>query len=108
MKEKLEHIVMAAVASIEEPYGLTIHAKVEKFTGSPLRFGPMYSALNRLENRGYLTSVTEVRDGRPKRIYSITDAGQQALETTALTADETFEMLPTRLGEKIWAGERSG
>src|SRR5436309_9483479 len=54
--EQFEQLVLAAVATLDDAYGVTIHDRVQEFSGRPLKFGPIYSTLNRLENKGYITS----------------------------------------------------
>lgn len=43
-------------------------------------FGSIYPALGKLEDEKFVTSRTEIQEGRPaKKVYSITDAGRQEL-----------------------------
>jgi len=89
--EQFELLVLTAVASLEDAYGPTIHAKVEELKGKKVTFGPVYSALNRLENKGYVRSMTGVggpqRAGRPKRNYTIEPSGVKALKDSTQTAE---------------------
>jgi DNA-binding PadR family transcriptional regulator len=97
--EQFEQLVLAAVATLEDAYGVTIHDKAEEFSGRPLQFGPIYSTLNRLENKGYIRSSTAAgtpkRGGRPKRNYKIEPAGESALKDSARTADRVFGAVKT-------------
>jgi len=42
--------------------------------------GSIYTILNRMEKRGLLSSVKSAETGRVRRIYSITEAGEEALK----------------------------
>jgi DNA-binding PadR family transcriptional regulator len=46
------------------------------YTISP---GTLYPTLHRMEDEGLLRSTSEVVDGRTRRVYMITHAGQRAL-----------------------------
>jgi PadR family transcriptional regulator, regulatory protein PadR len=67
----------------EEAYAFRIAAEVENQTGRASSIGAVHSTLNRLENKGFLTSKfgepTDVRGGRRKRIYTITAYGSDIL-----------------------------
>ena len=93
--EQFEQLVLAAVATMEGAYGTPIHAKVEELANrGRMHYGPVYSTLNRLENKGYVTSWIDEGPkgpGRPKRNYKIEPAGLRALKNSALTAERVIE-----------------
>lgn len=64
----------------EEAYAFRIAEEVEVQTGRATSIGAVHSTLNRLENKGFLTSQfgkpTVERGGRRKRIYTITAYGR--------------------------------
>jgi PadR family transcriptional regulator PadR len=97
-RKQFEELVLAAVSSLEDAYGVTIRDKVQEFSGrQPVKFGPIFSTLNRLENKGYVTCRTVPgsprRGGRPKRNYKILPAGESALKDSARTAGQAKESL---------------
>ena len=110
--EQFEQLVLTAVATLDDAYGVTIHDMVEQLSGRQLQFGPIYSTLNRLENKGYVSSKTVKdparRGGRPRRNYKIRRTGMDALKESALTADRVRGALQNRYGEQLWAGEHTG
>ena len=67
----------------EKAYGMSIWQELEERTGEAKTIGAVYSTLERLERRGFVSSrmgdPTPERGGRAKRYYSITGAGEQAL-----------------------------
>jgi DNA-binding PadR family transcriptional regulator len=67
----------------EEAYAFRIAAEVKIQTGRASSIGAVHSTLNRLENKGFLTSQfgkpTVERGGRRKRIYTITAYGRSIL-----------------------------
>jgi PadR family transcriptional regulator, regulatory protein PadR len=67
----------------DEAYAFRIAAEVEIQTGRASSIGAVHSTLNRLENKGFLTSQfgkpTVERGGRRKRIYTITAYGRDIL-----------------------------
>ena len=76
----------------DEAYGMLIHEQVEKLTNKRLvSLGSVYATLERLQNKGYLSSnyadPTPERGGRAKRYFAITGAGQLALKEAMKVAD---------------------
>ena len=68
----------------EEAYAFRIAAEVRNQTGRASSIGAVHSTLNRLENKGFLTSqfgkpTIVQRSGRRKRVYTITAYGQRML-----------------------------
>ena len=81
----LEELVLLAIANMPKTgYGVTIHGAVEEARGRPISFGVIYTTLDRLEKKGYISSEladpTPERGGRAKRYYRLKAEGQGALE----------------------------
>ena len=74
---------MALVRLGPEAYGLTIRQEIEQCTGRTVAAGALYTALDRMEKRGLVTSrlgdPTPQRGGKRKRLYTLEPAGQRAL-----------------------------
>ena len=70
----------------EEAYAFKIAEEFETQLDRAVSIGAVHSTLKRLGDKGFLTSEmgepTAERGGRRKRIYSITGAGQRALEVS--------------------------
>jgi len=82
---EFEHAVLAAVAHLDEAaYGVTIRREIESRTRRHVSIGALYTALDRLERKGYVTSTmsdpTPRRGGRSKRHFRLTSTGSGALQ----------------------------
>lgn len=78
-----ELVLLAAAALHGEGYGVTIQEQLENESGQVISVGAVYSALDRLERKGYVRSrtggATNERGGRRKRMYRVTASGLKAL-----------------------------
>jgi len=89
---EFEEMVLLATMSLgDEAYGAAIQQHLEDVAGRPATIGAVYSALDRLERKGYLTSwvggATEERGGRRKRFFEVTEAGEEALDAARPARD---------------------
>lgn len=70
----------------EEAYAFKIADEFEAQLNRKVSIGAAHSTLNRLSEKGFLTSTmgepTSERGGRRKRIYEITGEGQRALKNS--------------------------
>jgi DNA-binding PadR family transcriptional regulator len=94
---EFEQTVLLAIVHLgEDAYGVTIRREIEKRTGRHIAVGALYTALDRLERKGYVTSCasepTPARGGRAKRHFTIKSAGARALK-------QSREVL-----SRMWAG----
>ena len=81
---EFEELVLLTVLVLrEEAFGVGIKRELEGRLNEILSVGSVQSALKRMEEKGFLTSewgeAAKVRGGKRKRIYQVTDAGQQVL-----------------------------
>lgn len=80
-----EEFVLLAITKLpeEDTYGVPIREAVEEFSGEMVSVGQLYTTLDRLEKKGFLTSrqgeATEERGGKAKRYYKIEGLGEAAL-----------------------------
>jgi DNA-binding PadR family transcriptional regulator len=76
-------LLMALLAARDEQYGVEIRHAIERRAGRTVSPGAIYTALDRLERRGLVTSrladPTPHRGGKRKRYYRLEVAGEQAL-----------------------------
>jgi DNA-binding PadR family transcriptional regulator len=84
---EFEQVVLLALLHLgEDAYGLTVLREIEKRTGRMVTLGALYSALNRMESKGYVTSwlgePTPQRGGKAKRHFRIEPEGAGALQRT--------------------------
>jgi DNA-binding PadR family transcriptional regulator len=70
-------------------FGLWIIEELARH-GYKLSPGTLYPLLHGMEQKGYLGSVKEVSGGRMRRVYRITPAGENALESAKEKVRELF------------------
>jgi PadR family transcriptional regulator PadR len=80
----LELAAMLAVARLtDKAYGLAIRRDLAERTGRDYSVGALYTTLQRLEDKGLLTSrhsdPLPIRGGRSRRHFTLTGAGSRAL-----------------------------
>jgi PadR family transcriptional regulator PadR len=80
----LEHLVLLALVRLgSDAYGMTVRREIEKRTGRDISIGAIYSTLERLEAKGFVSSSTgeptAERGGRAKRLFQIEGNGARAL-----------------------------
>jgi DNA-binding PadR family transcriptional regulator len=81
---EFEQLILFALIRLgADAYGVTIRSDIEARTGRAVSPGALYTALDRLEKRGLVSSrlgdPTPQRGGKRKRLYSVQPAGERAL-----------------------------
>jgi DNA-binding PadR family transcriptional regulator len=81
---ELEQLVLLALLRLgEEGYGVAVQRLIEERTGRSPVFATIYTTLNRLEAKGYVTATvgepSPERGGRAKKFYAVSGAGRTAL-----------------------------
>ncbi len=93
-----ELILLTVCILFENAYGVTVMQELEKQTGRSLSISAVHAALIRLEKKGFLTSrmggATQVRGGRRKRYFQITDSGKAALTEMRRIREKLWQMIP--------------
>jgi DNA-binding PadR family transcriptional regulator len=84
---EFEQLILFALVRIgPDAYGVSIRQEIEARTSRTISAGALYTALSRLETRGFVSSrlgePTPQRGGKRKRHYSLRPAGQDALART--------------------------
>lgn len=79
-----EQLVLLAVARLgDAAYGMTVRRELVERTGRDVSIGAVYSTLDRLETKKYVTSVEGAgvpeRGGRGRRFFALTAPGLRAL-----------------------------
>jgi PadR family transcriptional regulator, regulatory protein PadR len=82
---EFEQLALLAVYRLgKEAYGTTIREAIEHATERNISIGALYTTLDRLENKGYVSSEvgepTPERGGRAKRYFTITASGVGAMK----------------------------
>ena len=74
-----ELVLLALVRLRENAYGVPIRREIAERTGRDVSFGAVYTTLERLERKGYVSSrvgePTRERGGRAKRYFRVTAKG---------------------------------
>jgi len=85
-KEIVQHIIrnlldiqLLRVIQTQPTWGYQIKKQVEKDFNIKLRHGILYPTLNALEKKGLLKSKKQQKDGRSRKVYTITQDGQTYL-----------------------------
>ncbi len=81
---EFEQLILLAILRLRDnAYGVTIRAELADRAGRTVAPGALYTALERLETKGLITSrmsdPTPQRGGRAKRYVTVTAAGMEAL-----------------------------
>jgi PadR family transcriptional regulator, regulatory protein PadR len=102
---EFEELVLLAVGILfEDAYGLAIVDELERQTGRNIMVSSVHKALVRLEDKGYLKShmggATDVRGGRDKRLYTLTQAGKKVLNESRELRNSMWKEIP----KIIWEG----
>ena len=81
---EFEHVVLLAILRLgASAYGVTIRTEIQERTGREPAPGALYTTIDRLEDKGLLTSrlgdPTPQRGGRAKRYVKVSAQGMEAL-----------------------------
>lgn len=103
---EFEELVLLTVGVLHDgAYSLAITAEIKRITKRKVSFGVVHSALNRLEEKGYVRShlggATKERGGRRKRLFTISAAGKKAIIRTKEQRDMLWSLIPGTLLKNI-------
>jgi DNA-binding PadR family transcriptional regulator len=77
-------VLMATLHVGQGAYGSVVRDEIERRTGRPVSRGSVYITLDRLEEKGLLSSklgdASDSRGGRPKRLFKVTATGLKAVK----------------------------
>jgi DNA-binding PadR family transcriptional regulator len=81
---EFEQVLLFALVRLgDEAWGRTIRREIEARTGRSVSPGAIYTAMDRLEQRGLVSSVVEAptpgRGSRRRKVYRLESAGARAL-----------------------------
>jgi DNA-binding PadR family transcriptional regulator len=98
---EFEEIALLMVGVLDDnSYGASITKEIENHTGRQVGFNTVHVTLDRLEEKGFLTSkmggATAERGGRRKRFFQLTPAGATALKEIRLVRVRLWEALPPK------------
>jgi DNA-binding PadR family transcriptional regulator len=100
---EFEQLILFSVLRLgDDAFGVSIREHIEELTGRTISSGAIYTALGRMEERGFVSSRagdTEGRPGRPRKYYDLTPEGARALKTTYSTVQSMAGGLLPKLTE---------
>lgn len=101
---EFEEIVLLTIGILNnEAYSVAIKDEIEARMKRTVSMGAMHTALNRLEEKGYLRAFdgepNEDRAGRPKRYFEITAMGKKAMLYTKESRDQLWRAIPKTIFE---------
>lgn len=96
---EFEEIVLLIIGILgDDSYGVSIKDEIEERTMRKPSIGALHTALNRLEDKGFIKSkeggATSTRGGRRKRFYKLTNPGKAALTAAKELRTGLYEMVP--------------
>ena len=96
---EFEELVLLVIGVLyPDAYGLAIKQEIKNQTNRSAAIGAIHSVLNRLEEKGFLTShladATHERGGRRKKLYEITAAGKEAISYNRSLRNTLWDQIP--------------
>ncbi len=87
-----EQLVMLAVMRLGAgAYGMAVRREIEANSGRHVSLGAIYATLDRLEDKGFVSSAlaetTPERRGRAKRFFKVQAGGVRALQNSLAALD---------------------
>jgi PadR family transcriptional regulator PadR len=103
---EFETLLLLAILQLSEQgheaYGSAVRAEIERRAGRAVPRGSIYVTLDRLEDKGLLSShdgeTSAVRGHRPKRLFKVTPAGVRAVRSAVTAVVRMRRGLETLLG----------
>ena len=97
-------VLLALMRLGDDAYGVTIANELEQQTGREVVIGSVYATLERLQDRGFVSSslgdATPERGGRAKRYFRITGAGLREVRDARQSLMSLWKGLPELKGER--------
>lgn len=98
-------VLLALMRLGDDAYGVPISREIEQCTGRETSLGSVYAALERLEEKGIVSSTvgdpTPERGGRAKRYFRLTDQGLQEVRRAQRSLVSLWRGLPQLEGGLI-------
>ncbi len=90
-----QYVLLCLIRLGDEAYGVPIHQEIERRSSRSVSIATVYSALDRLERAGLLTSYLSAplpeRGGRAKRLYRLLADGATTLQQARRVHDSMWE-----------------
>jgi PadR family transcriptional regulator len=97
---EFEELVLLAIIALEgNAYGVTLRQHLEKEAGRTVSYGALYTTLDRLERKGFVSSwyggATATRGGRSKRFFQVEGLGHQVIRDARAARERILARLNT-------------
>jgi DNA-binding PadR family transcriptional regulator len=96
-------VIMAVLHLHDEAYGSLIRTEIERRSGRAVSRGAVYITLERLEEKGLLSSspgeASEARGNRPKRLFRVTPFGVKSVKRSLAVLTRMHQGLEPLLGD---------
>lgn len=84
---EFEQLVILALLRLgDDGYGMTVRRELEQTARRPVTLGSVYATLDRLEDKGLVSSwhadPDPIRGGKPRRYFKVEPAGERALSAS--------------------------
>jgi DNA-binding PadR family transcriptional regulator len=81
---EFEQLVLLAILRLDDDaYGMEVRKVIEGRTGRPVSYGAVYTTLDRLEKKGWVSfrlgEVTPERGGKARKYFAVEAPGRAAL-----------------------------
>lgn len=97
-------VILSALSLAGEAYGVPIARQIEKHRNHDVSLSSVYAALDRLEQKGLVTSelgdATPERGGRAKRYFHVTSDGLRAIRRTHKVLSAFWRDIPQLHGAR--------
>jgi PadR family transcriptional regulator, regulatory protein PadR len=96
---EFEEIVLLAIALLyDDAYSAAVVEELGQRLERPMSLGAVHRTMQRLEEKGFVVSrfgqATPERGGRRKRLFTVTAAGQQALQQARAIRNDLWKAIP--------------
>lgn len=96
---EFQEIVLLTIMVLDDnAYGVTIKREINEKMDRSISRGALHTALTRLEDKGFISSergeTNPDRGGHPKRYYTVTNKGIEALREAKELREQLWNRIP--------------
>lgn len=107
---EFEHIVLLTLVRLgDDAYGMSVRAKIHELINRDISIGAIYTTLDRLQDKGFVTSrkgeATARRGGRAKKYFAVTSSGRRALKEVRSNLEVLWEGVQLSLIQPVGRAE---
>lgn len=106
-KGNIHTIILKLLGDHNKMYGYEITQKVKELSGGELQIteGALYPALHKLEAEGWLSVEVEEVDGRLRKYYRLTEAGEKETVSKLSELENYLQTMNAILAKRDMPGE---